>query len=166
MAGTLPIVQTKGLKRATKHLKFISEGVKSLQTRNNDTSQDSGLYSFLYVSILRLFNITFTDLQISEFEPVSKQASRNYSLLVMSLYISGKVSKTEAVKSFGLHYNTSSKILVQLLDAGYIEKVPNKSIKVWNGSHFHKDVEHLQLTSKGYDLANHIGTLLIDDRLL
>lgn len=166
MAGPLPIIETKGLKRATKQLKFIAEGVKNLQERNNNTSQSSGLHTFLYIGILRLFNITFSDLNISEFKPISIQAARNYCLLIISLYISGKTSKTIAIKSFGLHYTRAVKILAQFIDAGYIEKVPNKSIKSFNGIHYHKDVEHLQLTSKGYDLANHIGTLLVDDRLL
>ena len=166
MAYSKPIGETKGLKRATKQLKFIAAGVKGLHNRNNITSQSSGLQIFLYISILRLFNITFADLCISEFKPVSKQASRNYSLLIMSLYMTGKSSKSLIIKSFGLHYNTSTKILTQLLDAGYIEKVANKSIKCFNGRFYHADVDHLQLTSKGYDLANRIGSLLIDDRLI
>lgn len=160
------ISEVKGLTRATKQLKFVTESVKSLQSRNNDTSIKSGINLFIFTAVLRINNIRFSDLNISEFNALSDRSSKNYALLIISLFLSGKSARTEVIKSFGLCVPTAKRMLDKMILAGYIEIVPNKTVRSWNGRHFHKDVEHLQLTSKGYDLANHIGTLLVDDRLI
>lgn len=163
----LPQVQKpKGLARATKSNKTIALTLKDLHERNNTSIERSGLQLLLFTAFIRLFNITFADLQISEFQPVSIQSHKNYALMILSLYISGKAAKSEVITSYGLHYETSKKILSQLTQAGYIEVIINKSLHKWNMKAHYRDVPHLQLTSKGLDLANHIGSLLIDDRLI
>lgn len=166
MTGRKLIRETKGLARAKKSNKTIALTLKDLHDRNNTTVDKAALYVFLSSSLLRLFNIRFEDLQISEFKQVSKPSSKNYCLLILSLYISGKASKSEVVKSFGLHYLTSRKILAQFVDAGYVAVILNKSRHSFNGLGYLKEVPHLQLTSKGYDLAHHICALLVDDRLI
>lgn len=156
----------KGLKRAERKPKNIAAALKHLKERNNRSTESTNINLLLFTAVSRLQNVRFRDLQINEFKAPSDRNSKNYALLVISLFISGTAARSRVITSFGLSHGPAARMLQRMQDAGYIEPVDVKVLKTWKGHHFMKAQPHLQLTSKGYDLGNLIADLITDTRII
>lgn len=156
----------KGLARANTRIQVIGKAVKQMQDRSNCSELKGGFIIFLAIYTKRLFNIRFSDLQISEFKPAYERSTRLCVILLISLLTTPKSSKCKIITDFGLHYGSAIAVLNNLVDSGYIRRYAGK-LKYCNAlGNRSKDLDLLELTAKGYDKIDFIFSLLIDKRLL
>lgn len=162
-----PVVQDKGLNRAKISDNKLEKAVKRLDIGSCATSQTPKISLLLSIAILRIHNLRLSDLHLSGTKfPWIERHSRFICLMILYLFTHGKASKTAMLMSFNLTTSKDRIKLYDLVDAGYIDKVAGESRAMLNGKIVCQQEEHLQLTSKGLDMANHIIELLTDSRLV
>ena len=138
--------------------------IQNLQDGNNNTNI-SPLNIILSASICsRLFNIPFELLKLP-FKRVSNKSVIRYPILILNLLYQGECARVTLYHSLHL-FNTANDIIQQYIDHGYIESFTVIIPKNVYGTYYKGEAQHIRLTAKGYDLADHISKLLIDPRFL
>ena len=167
MRSDTPKYEKKGLHRSLPSLKLIFRSLEQVQTGSNNPIHVATLQLFLSVFVKRLYNITYSDLQINAPTVVKETSTANYCIVFFGLLMHYKCTRNQLIKQFGLNYRTTTKIIDQLIQLGYIRTYTERLLRhEASGRRFLKEQSFIELTSKGYDKANEVFKILIDWRFL
>lgn len=156
----------KELPKARRFTDHFLKSAAYLPTWNNSTNSHVRFFKAVSLFTVNLYNVRFSDLNITEFKQSSTRTDKIYVVLLIGLSIHGKMSKTKAIEIFNLSYKSANIIINQYLEHGYLKAVATQRRHLYNGNSIMVQVEEIELTSKGYDLLNHIFSILIDDSFL
>lgn len=162
-----PVALYKALKRADISDHKAGKAVERLNTGSSAVSQAPKTGVLISLAVMKIHNIRLSDLLLTGTKyPYLERHSRFICLMMLYLLVHGKASRTAMLMSFNFTTPKNRLMLTGLVDAGYMNNVTGVSYGRLAGTVICKNEEHLQLSAKGYDLANHIIELLTDPRLI
>lgn len=156
----------KGLPKIKKSVNHFLQSVKYLSAWNNLESNPAKTVKLFTVFLLRLYNVRFSDLPITEFKPLGKRSERLYILILLSLSFMGKYSRSRVLGLCNITPGSGMPLIEQLLAGGYIKTTPTKRSHLIQGRNITREVDEIELTVKGYRLVDYILSLLLDDRII
>ncbi len=156
----------KGLKKAQTFHQHFKNSAKYLSGWNNSTITGAHIVKMVTIFTINLYNLKFKDLNLIDIKQIGRRTDKTYFLVLLTLSLHGKMSKTGIISILNLSFDPAAKIIDQYTKHGYFKEVSTRRQHFFLGKSRMKNLTEVELTSKGYDLLNHIFSILIDDSFL
>lgn len=158
--------RSKGLKKARRFSDHFLKSAHYLKDWNNSAFKHVKIFKAVAIYTVNLYNVTFNDLSIKEFTKYGTRTDKIYVIIIIGLSVHGKMSRGKTMELLNLSYKSANAIINQYVEHGYLKEVITQRSNLIKGVKVMLPCEEIELTSKGYDLLNHIFSILIDDSFL